>query len=78
MSFNQQNEIIGEVETLGLELSGQVQCTVRFCGEHWKKPVFECWHGVTWPMFALQGAQESGDWSHIIQRHQEALVMQPQ
>jgi hypothetical protein len=58
-----------EIDKLGAELSLRISCSIRYCADVYHKPVFECVHGVAYPLFALQGAALSNDWSHITQRH---------
>jgi hypothetical protein len=71
---NPQDEIQGEIESLGAELSIRVGCSIRYCASIYAKPVFECNHRVSFPLFALQGARSTGDWSDIIKRHKEFAV----
>jgi hypothetical protein len=66
-----QPDMQGEIDTLGSELSVKTGCSIRYCADLWNKPMFQCNCGATWPLFALQGAHESRDWSHIIERHNE-------
>jgi hypothetical protein len=62
-----------KVDELGRDLSAILHCPVRYCAAHYEKSVFECKHSIVFPKFAVQGAQESGDWSQIMQRHLECL-----
>ncbi len=68
-----QDEPESEINKLGLKLNGVINCPIRYSAALYNKPVFECNHGVTWALFVLQGARDSGDWSHIKQRHEETI-----
>lgn len=60
-----------EVDQLGRELSKQLHCTVRY--GNFNKPMFECWHHVTFAAFVVRGAIMSGNWSDIIKKHDDGL-----
>lgn len=75
MSWQQKGEY-GEfeiVDRLGKDLSAILHCPVRYLAYHYEKPVFECRHQINFPRFAVQSAQDSGDWMAIIQRHREGF-----
>lgn len=60
-----------EINRLGMVLSQHVQCCFRlapYSGHG--KPVFECRHLRVFPVFAIKGAIQSGDWSDIQGNHQ--------
>lgn len=61
------------VDSLGRDLSAILHCPVRYCAVHYDKPIYECRHLVAFPKFAVQIAQETGDWSQIMQRHAEEI-----
>ncbi len=62
------------VDSLGRDLSAILHCPVRYCASHYDKNVYECSHSIVFPKFAVQGAQESGDWSQIMEHHHDSLV----
>jgi hypothetical protein len=59
------------VDSLGKDLSAILHCQVRYCSAAYDKPVYECGCSKIFPKFAVQAAQTSGDWSAIMQRHNE-------
>jgi hypothetical protein len=59
------------VDRLGRDLSAILHCPVRFCAYQYDKPVFECKCLKNFPKFSVLAAQESGDWSLIMERHNE-------
>ena len=59
------------VDSLGKDLSAILNCPVRYCEAHYSKPIFECSHSVAFPKFAVQIAQNTGEWHDIISRHRE-------
>ena len=63
------------VDSLGKDLSAILFCPVRYCAVHYDKAVYECQHSIIFPKFAVQGAQSSGDWSDIIHRHNEYILL---
>ena len=71
-SVSQQGEW-DKVDSLGKDLSAILFCPVRFCAYHYDKPVWECKHLVVFPKFAVQAAQDSGDWSQVMQHHRESI-----
>ena len=59
-----------ETGDLAALLSSKIGCTIRLAPySNYSKPVYECTHSVTFPMFAVKGAKEMDDRSHIIERH---------
>jgi hypothetical protein len=73
--YHNNNLLQQEVDILGLELSNHIHCAVRY--PVYDKHIFECHcvnenrEGITFPVFAVAGAHESGDWAEIIKRHEE-------
>lgn len=59
------------VDSLGKDLSAILFCPVRYCAYQYEKPLFECKCGKVFPKFAVQIAQETGDWGQIMERHKE-------
>jgi hypothetical protein len=66
----------GELESAGEELSKHIPgCQFRLAPySNNTKPIFECYHSLTFPLFAVKGAIATGDWEMIIQRHKEVEV----
>lgn len=62
-----------EIDSLGAELNRRLDCGIRYCAAGYNKPIFECEHNIPFPLFAVKGAKDSGDWTHIIKRHKEAI-----
>lgn len=57
------------IDSLGSDLSAIIHCPVRYCEAHYHKKVFECRCQKIFPVFVVQGAQESGDWLPIMEYH---------
>ena len=55
------------VNKLGGVLSTQIHCPVHYPA--YGKRMFECVHNITFPMYVVQGALNSNDWSKIIESH---------
>lgn len=68
-----QQEDLG-FERMGLELHKRVQCAVRWAEPFYHKPLFECKHGVTFPLSLVSLADTSGDWSLIEEHHQKEAI----
>ena len=62
-----QNGNFEKVDRLGSQLSLAIGCPVHYPA--YNKPIFECKHGVTFPLFSLEGE----NWEVIVQRHKEAI-----
>ena len=60
-----------ELDRLGANLSSILHCPVRYCAGVYAKPVFECGCSMIFPRFAVQAAQDTGDWTQIIKHHRE-------
>jgi hypothetical protein len=61
-----------EIDKLGKKLSKALGCPIRLAPySNHAKPIFECMHHRTFPLFALRGAVSSGDWSHVLESHRE-------
>jgi hypothetical protein len=66
----QPQETRNEYDILGEELSRWIECPVRYAPySNYDKPMFECYCGKPFPIFAVKGAMESGNWDLILQRH---------
>lgn len=63
------------VDSLGKDLSAILFCPVRYCESHYAKPLYECEHSISFPKFAVQIAQNTGEWHDIIQRHKDGLKL---
>ncbi|MFA5299105.1 MAG: hypothetical protein WC389_12935 [Lutibacter sp.] len=61
------------VDSLGRDLSSILNCPIRYCAWQYEKPVFECRCNITFPKFAVEVSQRSGDWLDIIKRHREGF-----
>ena len=63
-----------EIDLLGRELSLRVPCNFRIAPySNHAKPIFECSHFASFPVFAIKGALNSGDWSMSVARHNEMV-----
>ncbi len=69
MSWEPATFPIGIDETIefGRKLSLIIHCQVRLVS--WAKPQYECWCGIIFPRFAVQGCIETGDFRLLIDRH---------
>jgi hypothetical protein len=59
------------VDSLGKDLSAILNCPVRYLEAHVAKPMFQCACSKIFPKFAVQAAQNTGEWHDIIIRHKE-------
>ena len=71
--FNNQQGEWELVDSLGKDLSAILHCPVRYCAWQYDKPIFETADGKVYPKFAVQAAQDSGDWSQVMQHHKESI-----
>lgn len=55
------------VNRLGSALSLQIDCPVHYPA--YGKRMFECAHNCTFPLYMVQGAIDSGDWSIVSSAH---------
>ena len=59
-----------DTDNLGRQLSRHIPCAVRVAPySNHDKPIFECQHHLTFPIFVVKGAVLSGDWSMITESH---------
>jgi hypothetical protein len=58
-----------EIDRAGSELSIHLDCPVHYPA--YGKRLDECRCGVTFPVFAVDGALASGDWTLIDKQHKE-------
>lgn len=66
--FNKDNQ--GQLDRLGAELSMHIKCTVVL-DSRVAKPMFTCYCGITFPLFAVQGAVQYNKWDSIMLRHKK-------
>ena len=57
-----------ELDLLGSRLSLEISCSVHYPA--YDKNMFECWCGVTFPVYLLEG----GDWDRVRELHKEGPV----
>lgn len=67
--YQQGNGHQQELDRWGSTLSTKLGCPVHYPA--YGKRLFECRCGVTFPVFVVQGALESGDWSAVLKQHKE-------
>ena len=67
--YMQGNNNQQRLEHTGAELSSVLGCPVHYPA--FNKHVFECKCGVLFPMFVVEAALDSGDWSAIQNHHKE-------
>lgn len=67
--FLQGQELQQRVELLGSKLSLHLHCPVHYPA--WGKRLFECKCGVLFPVWAVEAAVASGDWSEVDKLHKE-------
>ena len=65
-----------EREELGMWLHVLIQCPVHFPA--WGKPLYECEHGVLFPLWALQACHNLGEngRKQLIKQHQDGFKPQ--
>jgi hypothetical protein len=56
-----------EIDLLGSKLSVALHCAVHYPA--FNKRLFECTHGIVFPMFMVKGATESGNWEMVLEQH---------
>lgn len=59
---------------LGRQLSLIIHCPVRLVS--WAKPQYECWCGVVFPKFVVEGCIKSGNVQPLIDRHNGKFTVQ--
>lgn len=64
-----------DIDNLGKALSTHIGCAVRLAPySNHSKPIFECRHGIPFPIFAVSSAVINQEWGDIIERHNSFLV----
>jgi len=58
------------IEQLGSKLSIQLGCPIHYPA--WGKRLFECKCGVLFPVYIVEAAASSGDWTMVEKKHKEA------
>ena len=67
--YMQGNENQQSLHRAGAELSKVIGCPVHYPA--FNKHMFECRCGVLFPVFVVDAAAESGDWSAVQTQHSE-------
>lgn len=70
-AFVQGGEQFELLDRMGAELSKHIGCPVHYPA--YNKRLFECHCLIPFPVFAVEGAYTTGDWSQIVERHQQGL-----
>jgi len=60
-----------ELGEAGAELSRRIHCAVHYPA--FGKRLFECKCGVVFPVFLVEGAILTGDWSSVISHHTDGF-----
>lgn len=66
----------GEINDMGSQLSIEVGCPIHYLAYQYGKPVYECKHGITFPLFTVTQATQKNNWIDIHKRHREELECQ--
>ena len=67
--YMQGNERTQEIEEWGAKLSTVLHCPVHYPA--WGKRLFECHCSILFPLFVVQAAIDSDDWSAVVKQHEE-------
>jgi len=59
---------MGLIDSCGKALSLKIKCPVKLVV--WGKPQYECYCNKIFPLFSVEGAIKTGDWSTVLDRHE--------
>ena len=65
--LQQGQDRLQELDSLGTKLSKVLGCPVHYPA--FDKNLFRCKHGITFPVFMVKAAYETGNWGQIIRQH---------
>lgn len=65
--FQQGQDRQWELDNLGAKLSKVLDCPIHY--PVFNKNLFGCKHGITFPVFMVKAAYETGNWDQIIRQH---------
>ena len=69
--YQQGQEQQEQIELLGNALNLHMHCPIHYPA--WGKRLFECKCGVLFPLFVVQAAVDSGDWSAVDKKHRKEV-----
>jgi len=59
------------IDEMGSKLSIALGCPVHYLA--WGKNMFQCHCNITFPVFIVEAAVDSGDWGAVEKRHKEGM-----